>query len=473
MLFNSFAFLIFFPVVTFLFFIVPQHYRWLLLLLSSCVFYMAWIPAYILVLFGVILLDYTMARVMEPLEGPRRKLALAVSVLANCGILAFFKYGSFIEQNLCWLFSGVAQSTHWNFLLPIGLSFHTFQALSYTIEVYRGRQPAEKHLGIYALYVMFYPQLVAGPIERPQNLIHQFRQPMRASYEDITAGLQLMLWGYFKKVVIADRVAPFVNQVYDQPYLYDGLPLALAMYLFFFQIYCDFSGYSDIAIGAARVMGFRLTTNFKRPMLADSVAEFWHRWHISLSTWFRDYVYFPLGGSKTSPGRHFVNLILVFALSGLWHGASWTFLVWGLTFGTVYILYLMLKPLRSRLGLTKTVSGKILAVLMTFQVNCMVTVFFRARSIDDACYIYQHLSLPSRYDEPIFFSLFDLVLVCAAIGAMELAHILQEISESGTVPQLSFSCWPRWLRWASYYATMAAILLFGESASREFIYFQF
>jgi D-alanyl-lipoteichoic acid acyltransferase DltB (MBOAT superfamily) len=297
MLFNSIQFLIFFPAVTALYFGLPHRLRWAWLLAASCYFYMAFMPSYILILGFTIVIDYFAGLAIENAEGRRRKLFLAASLAANVGVLVVFKYFNFLNANL----KGLAEALRWNYpveslaiLLPIGLSFHTFQAMSYTIEVYRGAQPAERHFGIYALYVMFYPQLVAGPIERPQNLLHQFREVHRFDYERVASGLRLMAWGFFKKIVVADRLAVPVNLVYGEPEKHTGLALLVATYFFAYQIYCDFSGYTDIARGAARVMGFELMKNFDRPYAARSVAEFWTRWHISLSTWFKDYLFFPL-----------------------------------------------------------------------------------------------------------------------------------------------------------------------------------
>ncbi len=332
MLFNSWQFLIFFPVITTLYFVLPHKYRWFLLLVASCVFYAAFVPAYLLILGATIIIDYVAGIYIEKNLGKRRLLFLIISVAANVGTLAFFKYFNFFNDNVSYL----AHFIGWNYpiqslkiLLPIGLSFHTFQAMSYTIEVYRGHQKAEKHLGIYALYVMFYPQLVAGPIERPQNLIHQFYEQHKFEYQRVADGLKLMAWGMFKKVVIADRLSILVNQVYGNPTEFTGFPLILATVLFAFQIYCDFSGYSDIAIGAAQVMGFKLMDNFNRPYFSKSIGEFWKRWHISLSTWFKDYVYIPLGGNKVGKWHWQFNIFLVFLISGLWHGANWTYVIWG------------------------------------------------------------------------------------------------------------------------------------------------
>jgi alginate O-acetyltransferase complex protein AlgI len=297
MLFNSVEFLFFFPTVTIIYFLLPHRFRWFHLIIASCIFYCAFIPIYLLILIFTIVIDYFAGLFIEKSKGQRRQLFLVLSICANVGVLAYFKYYNFFVGNFQFLF----QYFHSTFplsllkiILPIGLSFHTFQAMSYTIEVYRGNQKAEKHFGIYALYVMFYPQLVAGPIERPQNLLHQFREEHPFNYDLATSGLKLMAWGLFKKVVIADNLSTFVDTVYGSPQNFSGLPLIIATLFYSIQIYCDFSGYSDIAIGSARVMGFTLMKNFDRPYFSSNISEAWRRWHISLSTWLRDYLYTPI-----------------------------------------------------------------------------------------------------------------------------------------------------------------------------------
>ncbi|MEO7524276.1 MAG: MBOAT family O-acyltransferase, partial [Ferruginibacter sp.] len=289
MLFNSYEFLIFFPIVTILYFLIPHRFRWFVLLVASCIFYMFFIPVYILILFFTIIIDYA-AGIMIERSNNNKKHFLILSIIANVGVLAFFKYFNFLAVNV----NSVADENIipvLNIILPIGLSFHTFQAMSYTIEVYRGNQKAEKHLGIYALYVMFYPQLVAGPIERPQNILPQFKIKHSFNIDLLYSGLRLMLWGLYKKVVVADRLSIYVDAIYNSPLEYSNfLNVLIAFFFFSIQIYCDFSGYSDIAIGAARVLGIDLMVNFNRPYESKNIREFWSRWHISLSTWFRDYV---------------------------------------------------------------------------------------------------------------------------------------------------------------------------------------
>ncbi len=399
MLFNSFHFLVFFPVVTTLYFLLPHRFRWGLLLAASCYFYMAFIPIYILILFVTITVDYFAGIGLEATQGNKKKWILLASIVANVGMLGFFKYFNFANENI----AALANFIDWNYpienlsiILPIGLSFHTFQSLSYTIEVYRGHQKAERHYGYLALYVLFYPQLVAGPIERPQNILHQLHEEHRFEYQRVTDGLKWMAWGMFKKVVIADRMALFVNPIYDSPTGHAGPALVFATIAFAIQIYCDFSGYSDIAFGSAQVMGIRLMKNFQHPYFAKSISEFWRRWHISLSTWFRDYVYIPLGGNRAGARRTAINLFITFLLSGLWHGANWTFVIWGALHGAYIILNHWMEPYWTRLrdsGFAKQFapvhSG--LSLLSTFGLVCFAWIFFRASTLTDAFYITTHL----------------------------------------------------------------------------------
>lgn len=375
MLFNSIEFFLFFPLVTALYFLLPHQWRWLMLLIASCVFYMFFVPAYIFILLATIFVDYVAAIQIEKSSKPNARRWLIGSIVSTCLILAVFKYFNFFIDN----FNGIASFIGWNYslntlsiLLPIGLSFHTFQSLSYVVEVYRGNQKAERHFGIYSLYVMFYPQLVAGPIERPQNLLHQFHEEKKFNYEDVAQGLQRMLWGMFKKVVIADNLSSFIGAVYDSSDVVAWYYIATAMVMFSIQIYCDFSGYSDIALGAARVMGFKLMENFRFPYLSQSISEFWSKWHISLSTWFRDYVYIPLGGNRKGLMRAALNTLAVFGISGLWHGANWTFVVWGVMHGVLVIF-------SNRMNIRfSSVIWKISATAFTFALVTGAWVFFRA-----------------------------------------------------------------------------------------------
>jgi len=393
MLFNSIQFLLFFPLVTAIYFLLPHKFRWFHLLVASCIFYMAFIPVYIFILLFTIVIDYVAGIMIENAENKKRKYFLILSIVANVGVLCVFKYYNFFVGNVdAFLHSAHINTSpvrYLNIILPLGLSFHTFQAMSYTIEVYRGNQKAERHFGIYALYVMFYPQLVAGPIERPQNLIHQFYEKHTFDYDRITSGLKLMAWGLFQKVVIADRLAKVADTVFDHPANYQGLGLVIGVVFFTFQIYCDFAGYSDIAIGAARVMGFTLMLNFKRPYFAKSISEFWRRWHISLSTWFKDYLYISLGGNRVVVPRWYLNLFIVFLVSGFWHGANWTFVVWGALHGIYMIVFSMYEPFKKKLPgkLKSNALFKLSGILLTFSSVALAWIFFRAKTIRVALHL--------------------------------------------------------------------------------------
>ncbi|MEO8169034.1 MAG: MBOAT family O-acyltransferase [bacterium] len=485
MLFNSLQFLVFFCIVTAAYFALPRRTRWPLLLIASCYFYMVLVPSYILILFFLILVDYAAGIFIEQSQGARRKLILVLSLIANIGMLAFFKYFNFIDNNLAELF----HLAGWNYpshtlsiILPIGLSFHTFQSMSYTIEVYRGHHKAERHLGIYALYVLFYPQMVAGPIERPGNLLHQFHE-MRYGhvstgfdYQRVADGLKLMVWGLFKKVVIADRVSILVNEVYNHPTDHTGMPLLLATYFFAIQIYCDFSGYTDIALGAAQVMGIKLMTNFNRPYYAKSIAEFWKRWHISLSTWFKDYLYIPLGGNRVGPWRWYFNLFFVFVISGLWHGASWTFVVWGALHGLYLVSSIWTASIRSKIGgffhLDRyPIVHKYIRILLVFHMVLVGWIFFRAKTISEAWYILTHLFDFNGVTNVFSLGLDkrEMVVALLAILVMESVHYVQRKSHVRHV----LAGKPALLRWSLYIAIVLVILVFGEFTSQDFIYFQF
>jgi alginate O-acetyltransferase complex protein AlgI len=404
MLFNSLQFLVFFPVVTLLYFLMPHRFRWLLLLVASCVFYCAFIWYYIFILFFTIGVDYVAGIYIEKSTGARRKQFLTMSIVANIGVLAIFKYCNFFLNNYNHFLHGFHVQGYdarlWGIILPIGLSFHTFQAMSYTIEVYRGHQKAERHLGIYALYVMFYPQLLAGPIERPQHMLPQFYERHYFNWDNLWAGLRLMLWGLFKKSVMADRLDIYVNPMFSHPESYHPGNVLLAVVFFSFVAYCDFSGYSDMAIGAARVMGFSLMKNFDRPLLSPDIMTFWRRWHISLSTWFRDYLYISIGGNRVSAWRQNMNLFIVFLVSGFWHGAAWTYVIWGSLHGVYVILYSNFKKLTSHSSITlgKNLSKVkyVLGVLITFSMFTSVLVFFRSSSLGMSVNMIRYICSPSH-----------------------------------------------------------------------------
>jgi alginate O-acetyltransferase complex protein AlgI len=486
MLFNSLSFLVFFPVTTLVYFFLPHRVRWVHLLVCSMAFYAAFVPAYLLILLFLVVVDYAAGLLIERSGGSLRKAFLVLSLLANIAILASFKYFNFVNDNL----RALTEMLHWNYpvenlaiLLPIGLSFHTFQSMAYTIEVYRGHVRAERHPGIYALYVMFWPQLVAGPIERPQNLLPQFRQVHSFEADRVFDGLKQMLWGFFKKMVVADRLAALVDAVYATPAGFGGGWLVLATYFFAFQIYCDFSGYSDIAIGAARVLGYRLMANFDRPYAAQSIAEFWRRWHISLSSWFRDYLYVPLGGSRVALPQWCLNVMIVFLVSGLWHGASWTFVVWGALHGLYLIVSRLTAAARERamtaIGLARhPLILRCWRVVATFHLVALGWVFFRASSVADASRIVTHaarlplFARPAEAASPINQSPFresNVQIAAVLIVFLLVAEWLASRPAGEQAPKVV----PVWVRWPAYYALVVAILWLGVMGSRSFIYFQF
>ena len=360
-----------------------------MLLAASCVFYMWFVPKYILILLVTIVIDYTAGVLMERSGGkPKlKKTYLIVSIVSTLTVLFVFKYLNFITENLDQLCASLGMETHLmtHIVLPIGLSFHTFQSMSYVIEVYRGHQKAERHFGYYSLYVMFFPQLVTGPIERPGNLLRQLHEKKEFRYENISRGMRLILFGFFVKMVVADHLGEYVDEVYGHLDEYNSWTVLGCMVFYSFQIYCDFFGYSTIALGSAKLMGFDITDNFKSPFLSKNIAEFWHRWHISLSTWFRDYVYIPLGGSRVKFGRWMFNILVVFVLSGIWHGAAWTFLLWGFAHG---LLHIVEKALRGRMPAETSRSRwqkalvDLLCVAKTFVLVTLFWVIFRATDFE-------------------------------------------------------------------------------------------
>lgn len=471
MLFNSFHFLIFFLTVTLLYYACPFKWRWLLLLIASCYFYAVLIPVYLLVLFAIVIIDYCAGIFIESSLGKKRKLFLAASIVANIGALAVFKYHNFFVENINQLLGllniSVKSFPLWHLILPVGLSFHTFQAMSYTIEVYRGNQKAEKHFGFYALYVMFYPQLVAGPIERPQNLLHQFYEKHSPDFDKISSGLKTMLWGFFMKVVVADRLAIYVDYVYADVASHSRLALIVAAFFYSFQIYCDFAGYSLIAIGAARVMGFKLSENFHQPYLSISITDFWRRWHKTLSGWFRDYLYIPLGGNKVSLLRYVFNILVVFILSGLWHGANWTFIVWGLVHGIVIIIESIIIKINK-----KKARVAIIAYLYSFFIVTFSWILFRSVDLSEAFTFIKRiispgipLQLDGEFNERalLIYSLFGIACVILADIKNEFysdKHFLL-YNKNSTV------------RIAASVMLVVMILMLGVFDGSQFIYFQF
>jgi D-alanyl-lipoteichoic acid acyltransferase DltB (MBOAT superfamily) len=462
MVFNSLQFLVFFGIVTAAYFLLAHRFRWMLLLVASCYFYMAFQPIYLGILGFTIVVDYYAGIYLERFEGRAKKLFLALSLMANIGVLAVFKYYAFFTGNFMHAasyFGYTLQIPQLSILLPIGLSFHTFQAMSYTIEVYRGHQKAERNFGIYSLYVMFYPQLVAGPIERPQNLIHQFYEEHVWDVERVKAGLFQMAQGLFKKVVIADRLAILVDAVYGSLAIQSGGNLVLASVFYSFQIYCDFSGYSDLAIGAAKVMGFDLMTNFRAPYLAKSIPDFWRRWHISLSTWFKDYVYFSLGGNRVSIPKWYFNIMVVFIISGFWHGASWNFVIWGALHGVFQLIGITVSRRFPALS-PENARGIYFRFLQlwTFVLVTLAWVFFRLSHFADIKLYAQRLVI-WNVDAPLGLHVNEIVLsLLLILGLLFWDHR----STNKISPKL-------WL----LPMILLAIYFLGVFSLKQFIYFQF
>ena len=484
MLFNSVSFLFFFTIVTVLYFSIPYRYRWILLLFASYLFYAGFQPEYLLLIVLLTFVSYFSGLQMgkEPMQSKRKKILLFCLVF-HLGILFIFKYYNFFNSSLRVLFE------HFNlfyglpslpFLLPVGLSFFAFKSLSYAIDVYRGEQAPERYVGRLGLYIAFFPQLLAGPIERAKRLLPQLYEKHDFDDQRVSDGLKLMLWGLFQKIVIADNLAPLVDAVYNHPAHYQGASLILATLFFTFQIYCDFSGYSDIAIGAAQVLGFKTMDNFKRPYFSKSIQEFWRRWHISLSTWFRDYLYIPLGGNRISVSRWYLNLFVVLLVCGFWHGANWTFIIWGGIHGFFLVFSAFTQEIRNRihqrLGLSRIPTIQhTLKVLVTFFCVSFAWIFFRANNISDGLYIISHLwtgwgDLYAGALVPFGGALkFNLIIGVASTGILLIIHFLQ--GEDNFCHWLSQKrmAW----RWSVYYSMILAILLFGPFKLKEFIYFQF
>ena len=490
MLFNSLHFLVFFPVVVGLYYGLPLRWRGPLLLLASYYFYMSWRAVYVLLLLATTLLDYLSGYRMSRLATKRqRRPWLYLSLGSNLGTLFVFKYFNFFRDGI----AAAAGALHWpvaigpalGLLLPVGVSFYTFQSVGYILDVYQGRLEAERNFGRFALFVSFFPQLVAGPIERGGHMLPQLRRAHRFNYVNIVSGLRLMAWGLFKKVVVADRLALFVNPVFNHPRQHpEGPLLLLATLAFTFQIYGDFSGYTDLARGAARVLGFDFNLNFRQPYQAASVPEFWRRWHMSLSSWFRDYLYIPLGGSRVSQARAYGNLLIVFVVSGLWHGANWTFVVWGGLHGLYLVLSTGARPLRERLArLTGLAAHPALrrgvGVAGTFGLVAYAWIFFRANNLADALFISRHLfsgwgHLPGRPAATLLLEFSqhyrpELAVAAFAVGLM----LLVEYVGSRRSPQAWLSAQPVATRWLGYAGLALLILYLGIFTSTSFIYFQF
>jgi len=470
MLFNSVEFAIFLPIVFLLYwYVFSKNLRVqnLLILTISYFFYGWWDWRFLSLIAFSSTVDYLVGLQMGKAKKPsKRKLFLGISLLVNLGMLGFFKYYNFFVDSFVAAFAGLSIDLNVNTLkiiLPVGISFYTFQTLSYSIDIYRRKLKPTKDVVAFFAFVSFFPQLVAGPIERASNLLPQFFKNREMTARNLAIGSRLIVWGMFKKVCVADNLAMFVNKVYGAPDEYTGLVCIVATLFFAFQIYCDFSGYSDIAIGTARLLGFRLMTNFRTPYFSQSIREFWGRWHISLSTWFRDYVYIPLGGSRVGLLKWQRNLIITFLVSGLWHGANWTFVVWGGIHGVANSI----EALNRKYGVLKF-NIPIINLLYTFTIVCISWVFFRANNVSEAFVFIQNMFVPTVAGIGNVVKPYHFLVMVSMLGLMLFSEI---------IPHFNFFKHRIWkhraIRWSFYYLLILMLFIFGRTSDTEFIYFQF
>ena len=481
MLFNSVSFGIFIIVVFIMYYLVPHKYRWVFLLIASYVFYMNLHIGYGIMLLATTALTYTMALSLEKADTTKaKKRCLLYGILPLILILLFYKTASPVIDRLNLLADAgrlTMQPITVRILLPAGISFYFFQSMGYLIDVYRGKIKAERHFGYYALFVSFFPQLLAGPIGRADSLLPQYKKERPFVYENVTYGLKLMTWGYFKKLVIADVYAGVVNGVYDYAQSYVGLVFIVVTVMFALEIYCDFSGYSDIAIGCAKLFGIDLMTNFKSPYYSFSIREFWSRWHISLSTWFRDYVYIPLGGNRVPKWRHCLNLLITFLVSGFWHGSSLTYIVWGGFHGLLQIIETWVYP-KTRGGEIVKRRRHLWQLPVTFALLCFSWIFFRANNMQDAIWIISRLfwdiGRPMNYLYTCVICLsvsraaaMGMLLSAAVLAVYDLASLKGDVIAA-------FSRQKFFIRWPVYVLFLVVIALFSsKGVATEFIYFQF
>lgn len=508
MLFNSVSFLIFFAIVIPSYFLMPHKIRWLHLLVSSYIFYMFWNPTFILLIIFSTFSDYVLSWGIYNAETQKRKKKLLITSLTiNFSLLFLFKYSMFINETFMYMYVEITQLLFgrdpiqsqamvdnflmnyplkdYSILLPMGISFYTFQVVGYVIDVYRGTTKPIKHYGIFSLYITFFPQLVAGPIERSKDLIPQFYEEHNFDKERVLYGIKIMIYGFFKKVVIADRISIIVNTIYNSPYNYTGAYLIVATLLFIVQVYCDFSGYSDIAVGTAKILGFNLRENFKNPFFSQSTKEIWKRWHISLSSWFTDYLYIPMGGSLVSPLKHNINLFTTFMVSGMWHGANWTFLIWGAINGGLLVIenftHKHWKTFYAKYNAENNILIKNFRITKTFLLFAFSFIFFRGNNINECIYIVTHMfkdldllftSNKYLYDLLLGFgvSLYEMQILFIAILFLFVSEAF--CKDKMVYAEVEKMQYP--FRLAYYVVLVTFILMAGVFyASSEFVYFQF
>ena len=495
MQFNSLSFLIFFPIVVAVYFVIPKKWRSVWLLVSSYYFYMSWNAKYAVLIGASTLITYGSAVLLDKYSDNVRikKTVSALCIVSNLGILAVFKYATFVLETVDSLMKAVGLTPagkRLDLLLPVGISFYTFQAIGYVIDVYRGNTKAEKNIIRYALFVSFFPQLVAGPIERSKNLLTQIQNVSELKLwnaKRVTSGAILMVWGLFLKMVIADRVAILVNTVFENYRMYGTTALILAAFGFQFQVYCDFTSYSLIAMGSAKIMGFTLMENFNAPMFARNMQEFWSRWHISLTTWFRDYLYFPLGGSRRGRVRKWINIMIIFLVSGLWHGATWGYVIWGGLNGLYLVLHDITKNIRTRAETalkinTQCFSWTALQIVVTNALFVFTVIFNRTPSLADAVNYIRRIF--ARPDPWILFDggIYDLGLPRNEMGILVASIVVLFLVDLIRYKKdMMIDAWlftqNVWFEWLAVIALIVAIFVFGEYGfgfdAKQFVYFQF
>lgn len=477
MLFHSLSFAIFLPIVFICYWLFKEKDRWFVILISSYYFYMSWSRKYFLIFLFTTFITYISALLVEKAQKKVvKKWILGGTFLVCFGVLFLFKYFHFAMQIGEQLSSYIGipfQPITLKLILPIGISFYTFQAIAYVVDVYRGDIDAQKHFGKYAAFISFFPQLVAGPIERSKHLLPQIIKNSKIEYKDMSYGLLLMAWGFYKKLVVADGLSIYVDRIYNNIYEYKGFSLMIATVLFAIQIYCDFSGYSDIAIGVARLFGIQLMTNFKSPYFSTSIKEFWSRWHISLSTWFKDYLYIPLGGNRKGKVIEIRNLLITFLVSGLWHGANITFVLWGLTHG-------LLQAIETILFSKKREQNKYVMIvrgMITFVIVCLAWSFFRAQNVSEVIWIWK--SILAGITQPIAY--FTVGVRDLAIGVQDLVLVMLSLLVLGFYDFMNLKIDPikkiqglrKPIRWGLYYIFILCILFMASFNAQEFVYFQF
>lgn len=470
--------MIFLPIVFVIYWAIPHKYRWVLLLLASYYFYMSWNAKYVVLILGTTLVSYLAARIIEWADNSFvKKSALILSMVICLGVLFFFKYFNFFAEGIAEFFAYFSIQLHpatLKLLLPVGISFYTFQTMSYVIDVYNGKVKAEHHFGIYATFISFFPQLVAGPIERTKNLLPQIKEEHHFDKEKAEYGIRMMMWGFFKKLVIADNLATYVDKIFNSVTDFKGVCFLIATLCFTIQIYCDFSGYSDIAIGTAKLLEIDLMTNFESPYFSGSIKEFWSRWHVSLSTWFRDYVYIPLGGNRVGKIRHKINLLITFLLSGLWHGANWTFVAWGTLHGGAQVIESCFPQNKGKKRRNP------IRVICVFMFVAFAWIFFRANCLWDVKFILSNMfygiSNPAEYfdikkwyigtsDADIYYNLVVMLINIFILGIFDFLSLKKDIFGELAKNKV--------LDWAFMLTVFSLILLFRFSGETNFVYFQF